>query len=192
MHLNNTTAPQTFRHLLHTTSLTVDLLIKILQCYQPNLSAHLRLAQSLRKVALGKDIVMIDRTFSEYRCVLPEQVKLIHTDLLISVFAILPESIALMLTGTKRCTRTSLLHSACSAFSALPHSSRTDSHYHLASYFFAGIIAQNSTSRNAFPMQEKISRCRAAGDFVSVLAIAVDPRRFTAPPAFPDGKALLR
>lgn len=29
----------------------------------------------------------------------------------------------------------------------------------------------------------------AAGDFVSVLAIAVDPRRFKAPPALPDGKA---
>lgn len=95
---------KTFRQLLHTTSLTVDLLIKLLQCYQPNLSACLRLAQSRRKAALGKDIVMIDRTFSEYRCVLPEQVKLIYTDLLISVFAILPESIALMLTGTNRCT----------------------------------------------------------------------------------------
>lgn len=67
---------KTFRQRI--TSLTVDLLIKSLQRYQPNLAARLRLAQSLRKAALGKDIVMTGCTFPEYRCLIPQQIILTH------------------------------------------------------------------------------------------------------------------
>ena len=55
------------------------LFVKILQCYQANLTALLCLAQSIGKAALREDIVMIGITFSKYGCVIPKQFQFIRS-----------------------------------------------------------------------------------------------------------------
>ena len=63
------------------------LFIKIFQRYQLNFTTLLCLKKPVSKSTLRKNIVIIVVAFSKDSCIIPEQIKFIHTDFLISVLA---------------------------------------------------------------------------------------------------------
>lgn len=63
---------------LHRQGCSHCLLVEIFHRYQLNFTTLLCLKKSIRESAFREDIIMIVVTFSKYRCVIPNQIKLIH------------------------------------------------------------------------------------------------------------------
>lgn len=61
------------------------LLVKVFKRYQPYFSTLLCLKKSIRESAFREDIIVIVIAFSEDRCIIPNQIELIHTYFLISI-----------------------------------------------------------------------------------------------------------
>ena len=55
------------------------LLVKVFKRYQPYFSTLLCLKKSIRESAFREDIIVIVIAFSEDRCIIPNQIELIHT-----------------------------------------------------------------------------------------------------------------
>ena len=64
-----------------------DLAVELLQSDQMNLSLLLCLKKSFCKSTFGKDIVVITISISKHGCIIFNQLKLVHANLLISIFA---------------------------------------------------------------------------------------------------------